>query len=119
MGVLSNSFSIVLSLVGVVFFLAGYMLLRFPPKKINSWYGYRTKSSMRNQERWDFAQKYSGIESLRLGVIYIVIAVVGLFVPMPTLLQDFLHLPVMLAFIILMIVRVEKAIKQEFGENKY
>jgi|SRR5690554_164524 len=28
-----------------------------PPKEINKYYGYRTKTSMKTQERWDFSQK--------------------------------------------------------------
>ncbi|OXA99615.1 hypothetical protein B0A75_10770 [Flavobacterium oncorhynchi] len=31
----------------------------FPPKKINSFYGYRTMSSIKNKSNWNFAQKYS------------------------------------------------------------
>ncbi|WP_433813926.1 SdpI family protein [Flavobacterium johnsoniae] len=31
----------------------------FPPKNINSLYGYRTVNSMKNKINWDFAQKYS------------------------------------------------------------
>lgn len=31
----------------------------FPPKNINSLYGYRTANSMKNKVNWDFAQKYS------------------------------------------------------------
>lgn len=31
----------------------------FPPKNINSLYGYRTSNSMKNKSNWDFAQKYS------------------------------------------------------------
>jgi uncharacterized membrane protein len=37
----------------------GYLFYRFPPKKINPLYGYRTPRSMRSQEAWDFANKYS------------------------------------------------------------
>ncbi|HMP98127.1 MAG TPA: SdpI family protein [Cyclobacteriaceae bacterium] len=37
----------------------GYLFMRFPPKKINHFYGYRTPRSMRSQEAWDFANKYS------------------------------------------------------------
>tara|TARA_B110000008_G_scaffold123263_1_gene125815 strand:+ start:1175 stop:1468 length:294 start_codon:yes stop_codon:yes gene_type:complete len=39
--------------------LLGFIMLRFPPKEINSIYGYRTKASMRNQKSWNFAQKQS------------------------------------------------------------
>lgn len=31
----------------------------FPPKNINSLYGYRTTKAMKNKVNWDFAQKYS------------------------------------------------------------
>lgn len=31
----------------------------FPPKKINSLYGYRTTRSMKSKSNWEFAQKYS------------------------------------------------------------
>ena len=31
----------------------------FPPKKINRFYGYRTKSSMKNQDAWDEANRFS------------------------------------------------------------
>lgn len=31
----------------------------FPPKNINSLYGYRTANSMKNKVNWGFAQKYS------------------------------------------------------------
>jgi uncharacterized membrane protein len=50
-------------LCGLLFIIAGYILLKFPPKNINSLYGYRTSSSMENQEKWDFAQNYSSKES--------------------------------------------------------
>lgn len=40
---------------GIVFSLARSVQLKFPPKKINSRYGYRSVSSMKSQETWDFA----------------------------------------------------------------
>lgn len=45
--------------VGICFLIFGIIMFLFPPKKINSLYGYRTASSMESQEKWDFAQKYS------------------------------------------------------------
>lgn len=38
----------------------------FPPKNINSWYGYRTNNSKKSNSKWDFAQKYSAALSLKL-----------------------------------------------------
>lgn len=46
------------------------------PKKINSWYGYRTPRSIQNQEQWDLAQKYSATLSLYLLFILLLIQIV-------------------------------------------
>lgn len=54
---------------GLIFVLVGFFVLKFPPKKINSLYGYRTSSSMSSQEKWDFAQKYSAHLMVKWGGI--------------------------------------------------
>ena len=65
----------ILVLTGGCFALAGYITKRFPPKKINHLYGYRTRTSMQHQEAWDFAQKYSANKMMKLGAIMLVLAV--------------------------------------------
>ncbi|MBL7788333.1 MAG: SdpI family protein [Chitinophagales bacterium] len=47
-------------LVFVIFLIAGLISYCFPSKNINSYYGYRTPRSQKNQTNWDFAQKMSG-----------------------------------------------------------
>lgn len=64
----------ILVLTGACFVLAGYITKRFPPKKINHLYGYRTRTSMQHQEAWDFAQKFSANEMMKLGTIMLVLA---------------------------------------------
>lgn len=41
---------------------------RFPPGKVNHFYGYRTRKSMRNQDTWEEAQKYSFAILFRLSL---------------------------------------------------
>ncbi|MDE0471870.1 MAG: SdpI family protein [Ekhidna sp.] len=48
----------------------------FPPKSINSWYGYRTPSSMKNSHTWHFAQKYSANKGLQLMIITLTIQLI-------------------------------------------
>ena len=51
-----------------VLFLISIIFWKFPPKKVNNLYGYRTPKAMQNQQIWDFANstfnqaffKYSG-----------------------------------------------------------
>jgi hypothetical protein len=62
-----NPLFIIPFLTGIIFSAAGSITLRFPPKKINSLYGYR--SSMKSIERWNFAQEYFSKEIIKLGVI--------------------------------------------------
>ena len=57
-------------LIGPIFIIAGIILLKFPPKKINYLYGYRTKNSMKSEANWNFSQKYSARIMVILGLIY-------------------------------------------------
>lgn len=53
---------------GMVFAIAGFIFKVLPPKKINSVYGYRTSTSMKNQDTWNVAQKYSANSMITLGI---------------------------------------------------
>ena len=69
------------SIILVVFSAGGLILYFFPPKKINSIYGYRTPRSMKNQSNWDFAQKLGGKFMLIFGfIIFLIQITVGYFV---------------------------------------
>ena len=43
----------------LLFMLSFGLLYVFRPKQINGLIGYRTKKSMKNQENWNFSQKYA------------------------------------------------------------
>jgi uncharacterized membrane protein len=45
--------------LGPLLLIFAYLYKRFPPKKINSLYGYRTSRSMKNQEAWECGNTYS------------------------------------------------------------
>lgn len=104
------------ALVGGIFFVAGFIMLKFPPKKVNYLYGYRTNSSMKNQNTWDFAQKYSAREMMVTGLFLAASSLLVLFSDF----GSFLKLGVGIAFVILavviLLIRVEKAIKRRFSE---
>ena len=59
--------------LGLLYLIIGAIQYRFPPKKINNWYGYRTSTSQKNQETWDEANRYSAKYMIKIGVIVIVI----------------------------------------------
>ena len=63
-------------LVTAVFLFCGLLMLKFPPKKINPLYGYRTLASMRSEEAWKFAQKLSARRFILLAACSAIITVV-------------------------------------------
>lgn len=104
-------------LVGLIFIVAGLIMFKFPPKKINSLYGYRTNSSMKNQSRWDFAQKYSSKEMIKFGFVLMITSIIGLITNFDNLTNIFLGLGLMILIVIILIFRVEKAIKTKFSDE--
>lgn len=58
-----------LILPGLIVMLLGSIFRFFPPKKINSWYGYRTPRSMRNQDTWNVANQFSSWLMIVAGMI--------------------------------------------------
>lgn len=63
-------------LIGIIFYMAGIIMQRFPPKKINSLYGYRTISSMKNQQTWDEANRFSARWMVGCGMLVFIFGVV-------------------------------------------
>ncbi|RYU89560.1 SdpI family protein [Mucilaginibacter terrigena] len=63
-------------LIGLIFILAGLIQKRYPPKKINSLYGYRTTRSMKNQQNWDEGNSYSTRLMIKCGLILFVAGII-------------------------------------------
>ncbi|WP_232333208.1 SdpI family protein [Mariniflexile maritimum] len=99
---------------GIVSIIAGLIMRKFPPKKINALYGYRTSSSMKNQERWDFAQFYSSKEMIKIGLINIVVSFIGFLDNLTGTISMILGLTIMILSIIVLLFRVENSIKKKF-----
>ena len=112
--ILENTLQLLL-LVGVIYLIAGIFVLNFPPKKINHLYGYRMTSSMKSQERWDYAQKKSSWEMIKIAVAMVVLSAIPVIIPISENLNIGISLFLVIALTILMIYRVEKAIKNKFG----
>lgn len=102
-------------LVGFIFLITALITLKFPPKKINYLYGYRTTASMKNQEVWDFAQRYSGIKMIQAGLFLMLISFVNVFLNFK---DEFLSVVFGMVFIIAAViylfVSTEKAIRKNF-----
>ena len=103
------------SSVGLIFIATGFIMHKFPPKTINSLYGYRTAKSMESQEKWDFAQKYSSIEMMKLGLVLSISSFLGFITTFNNFTNMIIGLGLMFLMVIALIWRVEKAIKAKFN----
>lgn len=59
-------------LIPVLMILAGRMMWKHCPKKINGLLGYRTTRSMKNMDTWKFAHEYCGRLWWRIGWIMMI-----------------------------------------------
>lgn len=69
---------------------------------------------MKNQERWDFAQIYSGKELTKLGGFLALTGLIGLFYTPGFLTSMIVGIGLMFLIIIILLIRVETAIYQKF-----
>lgn len=100
--------------------LAWYLCPRI--KTINNASGYRTKRSMKNQDTWDFAQKYCARISLYMVFPSLILAIVI----MPTVISKSIDrigwigfgitIIQMLSFVVI-VISTEKALKNTFDES--
>lgn len=72
-------------------------------------------SSMKSQERWDFAQKKSSWEMIKIAIAMVVLSAIPVIIPISENLNIGISLFLVVALTVLMIYRVEKAIKNKFG----
>ncbi len=65
-------------LVPAVMLYFGWRFLKKPPKHINSFYGYRTSRSMKNQQTWDFAHQVCGKLWFRWGLVLLPLSLLAM-----------------------------------------
>lgn len=102
-------------LCGMIFIITGWIMQKYPPKKINDFYGYRTARSRKTQEHWDFAQKESAKNIIKVGYYTLLCCAVPLFIEFKKS-----HIWIAIALVTLLpfmaILQTEKALKEKFGE---
>jgi len=112
-----SSLLLIPAITGLCFLITGFLLGKYPPKKINSLYGYRTGSSMKSQERWDFAQKHSAKEMMLMGFILIIISFFGFWWEYEIIIETLAGTILILVSSLALIYRTERAIKNKFMEG--
>lgn len=61
----------ILPLLGIFWYMK-----KFPPKEINSWYGYRMPSSMRNGDTWQEANTFSANLMFKAAIASLIVSII-------------------------------------------
>ena len=115
--IMTNPLVLILSISGLIFLLAGFIQQRFPPKKINHLYGYRTSNSMKSQESWDFAQEYSAKKMMKLGAYITALGLLAWSIDLQLLWSVWIALIIITIGPILMLLQVEAELKKRFPKK--
>lgn len=99
------------NLTGLIFILAGLVTLIFPPKKINSLYGYRTPRSMKNIDNWQFAQRLSA-QLIIGGLGLLLTGIIGLLLNIEEAHINMMGFVMMIIVVIVLFFKTESAIKK-------
>lgn len=108
-----NPYYYVLSVNGLLFLLS-VIFYFFPPKKINSFYGYRTGKSMKNQDIWDFANSFFLKQFLLYSAISLVAVLVLTFINPSITWQP---MAIMLLSLAVSVIKTEQALNNNFDSD--
>jgi uncharacterized membrane protein len=100
----------------------GKSFMKKPPSKINHFFGYRTKMSMKNMDTWTFAHQYYGNLCWKVGIIMLPLS------PIPMIFlfgqnDGFLSIAVTVIMLIQAVgviapaIPTEKALKETFDKD--
>lgn len=70
------SVSVSVLLIPIIILIIGFWFSKKPPENINHLLGYRTARSMKNEQTWAFAQKYTGKVFKFSGIIILVLSII-------------------------------------------
>ena len=107
----------ILFLSGGIFYLAALVLSKFPPKKINYLYGYRTKASMKSQESWNFSQNYTSKKMKYISLYIFIIGAFSIFLNIELMWSLWLGIIISVLMPVLMILEVEKELKTRYPKE--
>ena len=103
--------------IGMVLFIVGLLFIMFPPKNINSFYGYRTTNSRRNLDTWKVANSYSAILMTIEGLILSVIGLLTTFFNDNKAIETALGVGLMFSSFIILVVATEKHLNKLFDKD--
>jgi hypothetical protein len=112
-----NPLTLILGVTGLIFYVAGYIQFKYPPKKINFLYGYRTTTSIRSQEIWDFSQTLSAKKIHHLGIYLFFGGILAYLINIDQFFAMWIGISLVTGSPVLLIFQVEKELKRRFPKT--
>ncbi len=113
-----NPFIYVLTTNGLLFLLS-IIFWKFPPKKINNFYGYRTYRTTQNEEVWNFANTTFNKSFLKYSSMSFIAGLLLAFITSDSL--SWQPMLLVILTILVCVIQTEKALNEKFtdeGERK-
>jgi uncharacterized membrane protein len=105
-------------ILSIVFVLAGFLMMKFPPKKINPLYGYRTARSMKSTEAWNYAQRVSARRMMLCGFMGLFIFFSAFIVQCNEGIHAILMIATLVLTLVYLIYSVERDLKKKFPDAR-
>lgn len=108
-----NPYYYILSINGLLFFFS-LIFYFFPPKNINSFYGYRTNKTMKNETIWKFANTFFIKQFLIYATLSFVAALIFVSISKNISWQP---MAIMLLSLAVSVIKTEQEINKNFDED--
>ncbi len=108
-----NPYYYVLSINGLLF-LFSIVFYFFPPKKINTIYGYRTNKTMKNETIWNFANNFFTKQFLTYSALSFIAAIIFVAISKSISWQP---MAIMLLSLAVSVIKTEQMINKNFNEE--
>ena len=112
-----NPLTLILGVTGLIFYVAGYIQFKYPPKKINFLYGYRATTSIRSQEIWAFSQTLSAKKIQQLGIYLFFGGILAYLINIDQFFAMWIGISLVTGSPVLLIFQVEKELKRRFPKT--
>lgn len=108
-----NPYYYVVSVNGVLF-LFSLIFYFFPPKKRNSFYGYRTNKAMQNEDVWNFANTFFNKQLLIYSLISVIASLILVYINPNITWQP---MAIMLLSLAVSVIKTEQALNKNFDDE--
>lgn len=102
----------VLLIYGLIFFIFGLLLMIYPPKEINSVFGYKTANSMKNLKSWKKGQYLGGKGMLILGSVELIFGLSSFYISFVEIYSSYFGFTIMFIGLLLIYLYTEQKLEE-------